>query len=89
MILSIIKNLCKKVYLHLRGGIKPSEICHISKSIAEQLDSMPIEQISKAKAPIIYPFVGRIRNHIPPSHPDEITRAWMGAIEEVRIKNAR
>lgn len=38
---------------------------------------------------VIYPFVPRARNGISPSSPNRSTGAWMSAIMDVRIKNAR
>lgn len=40
-------------------------------------------------SPVIYPFVPRARFHIAPSQPNKVTAAWMDAIMDVNIKNAR
>lgn len=44
---------------------------------------------SNPKPSLIYPFVPHTRNYISPSSPNKSTGAWMNAIIDVRVKNAR
>lgn len=93
MIFSKINKIYKKI-LRQRPEQKASSQISTETKVAsvrpeEKGELVSEKQIAEPEPCVLYPFVPRTRNGIVPSQPDEITAAWMNAIQDVQIKNAR